>query len=74
MKRWLAVGLLATSAPAWATAQPPPPLVAAAEAGDTATALTLIHGGANADATASDGTTALEWAVHRDDVPLIGNG
>jgi len=71
VKRWLAVALLATSAPAWATTQPQPPLVAAAESGNTATALTLMHGGANVDATASDGTTALEWAVHRDDVPLI---
>jgi uncharacterized protein len=71
VKRWLAVALLATSAPAWASAQPQPALVAAAESGDTAAALTLIQGGANVDATASDGTTALEWAVHRDDVPLI---
>lgn len=71
MKRWLGLALLVLSASAWASAPPQPALVAAAESGNTAAALTLIHDGANVDATASDGTTALEWAVHRDDAPLI---
>ena len=49
-----------------------PPLVAAARNGDTDRALDLIaKGGADVNVRAPDGTTALMWAVHTDQVPLI---
>jgi ankyrin repeat protein len=47
-----------------------PKLVAAAKAGDTAAVLALLGAGANPNETEPDGTTALMWAVHRDDVGL----
>ena len=49
-----------------------PPLVAAARNGDTDRALDLIaKGDADVNVRAPDGTTALMWAVHTDQVPLI---
>ena len=71
MRRWLTAALLAATAPGWAAAQSPPALVSAAQSGETSVALTLIHNGAKVDAAADDGTSALQWAVHRDDLPLI---
>jgi len=49
------------------------PLVEAAHAGDDARALALLTGAEHADAnqTSSDGTTALHWAVYRNDVSLV---
>lgn len=46
------------------------PLVDAARAGDRQAALTLLREGRTADEAQSDGTTALTWAVHNDDVEL----
>lgn len=46
-------------------------LVEAAKSGDTAAAIAAVERGADVNAASSDGTTALIWAVHRDDVPLI---
>jgi ankyrin repeat protein len=46
-------------------------LIAAAEAGDRATALRLLEGGADARARGPDGTTALIWAAYHADVELV---
>jgi uncharacterized protein len=46
-------------------------LVAAARSGDTAGAIALIDKKADVNAAASDGTTALHYAVYRDDVALV---
>ena len=43
-----------------------PPLVAAARDGDTAAVRDLLAAGADVDASAVDGATALHWAAHRD--------
>ena len=48
-----------------------PPLVEAAKHRQPARALSLIDHGADVNATAPDGTTALMWAVHYDEVPVI---
>lgn len=47
----------------------PPPLVEAAKAGDTRTALALLRE-ADVNAPQADGTTALHWASRNDDVEL----
>jgi ankyrin repeat protein len=51
----------------------PAPLVEAARTGDTVRLESLISGQSHPDAnqTSSDGTTALHWAVYRNDVPLV---
>ena len=49
-----------------------PPLVAAARAGDCAGVRDLLAAGAEVDAPAADGATALHWAVHRDLPELVG--
>jgi uncharacterized protein len=51
----------------------PAPLVEAAHAGDDARAVALLTGAEHADVNqaSSDGTTALHWAVYRNDVSLI---
>lgn len=62
-----------------ATAQPlpvvredaTPALVQAARDQQTAEAVALIDHGADVNARAPDGTTALLWAIHYDEVPLI---
>ena len=46
------------------------PLVQAAKAGDTAAVRALLQTGANVDAIAPDGTTALQWAAARGDQEL----
>ena len=56
---------------AYVRANAMPPLVAAARDDQVSQALTLIDKGANVNATAPDGTTALIWAVHHDEVSLI---
>jgi len=48
-----------------------PPLVAAARDREVDRALELIAKGADVNAAAPDGTTALIWAVHYDEAPLI---
>ena len=66
--------LLATlvlSAAASGVAQAGTELVDAAKSGDTAAAIAAIDHGTDVNAASSDGTTALMWAVHRDDVPLV---
>ena len=52
--------------------QPRESIIDAARTGDTAAARTLLDaGGAEVDAPAPDGTTALHWAVHRDDLAIV---
>lgn len=40
-------------------------------AGDSKAALTLIDAGADVNQASADGTTALHWAVYRQDLPLV---
>ena len=49
-----------------AAAGDPPPVVDAARNGDEAVLRTLVEQGADVNATAGDGSTALLWASHRD--------
>ena len=49
-----------------AAATDPPPVVEAARNGDEALLRTLVEQGADVNATAGDGSTALLWASHRD--------
>ena len=69
MKLWMALALLASGTLGAQT--PPSPLVDAAKQDDAAAALAQIAAGADVNAPTSDGTTALHWAVHHDDGPLI---
>lgn len=62
----LALGVLAASAAAAETS-----LVAAAKARDAARAQALLEDRVDPNQTESDGTTALHWAVHYDDVALV---
>jgi len=48
-----------------------PPLVAAIKAGDITRTRTLLRQKADANQAESDGTTALHWAVHRDDLDAV---
>lgn len=48
-----------------------PPLVEAVKSGDRAAALALIDQRADVNAPEPDGTTALHWAVHRNDLELV---
>jgi ankyrin repeat protein len=59
--------LLAASTQAFAAGD----LLADAKSGDTSAAIALIDHGADVNVPSSDGTTALMWAVHRDDVALV---
>jgi ankyrin repeat protein len=78
--RWGILSLLVLSAPAaWgadasvATGTPPPPLVAAAKGRDIARATELLAARPRPDVNqrASDGTTALHWAVYNDEDDLV---
>lgn len=75
MRGWLGAGLLAGALAGAAVANAAQPsglaLVAAAEGGERELAVTMIHQGADVNATQSDGTTALMWAAHRDDRALV---
>src|SRR5215468_11063663 len=46
-------------------------LVDAVKSGDRAAALALLQQKVNVNAPESDGTTALHWAVQRDDLDLV---
>lgn len=48
-----------------------PALVEAAKAGDLAAVRSLLARGADPNAAAADGTTAVHWAAHRDDLTLL---
>ncbi|MGH8327037.1 MAG: ankyrin repeat domain-containing protein, partial [Steroidobacteraceae bacterium] len=69
MMRWLfvALGSLAFAAAAHAD----PGLADLVQAGNDAAALAMIKSGANVNVPQGDGTTALDWATYRLDVPLV---
>ena len=64
------LGVLAASVSAAARADAP--LLEAAKAGDAAAVRALLDQGADVNAPAVDGATALHWAVHRDDLETVG--
>ncbi len=66
---WLVVGIAVATAAAGA--QPPGiPLIEAAKTGDAAAVRALLDRGVDVDASEPDGTTALHWAAHNDDLDL----
>src|ERR1700685_2247494 len=70
MKAWLGLVLLAVAGSTLA-APNGPSLVDLAQSGQTQQALTLINAGTDVNAPSEDGSTALLWAVHRDDRVLV---
>ncbi|MEO8465671.1 MAG: ankyrin repeat domain-containing protein, partial [Gammaproteobacteria bacterium] len=48
-----------------------PNLIEAARANDTTTALAAVADKVDVNAKSADGTTALHWAIYRDNVPLV---
>lgn len=48
-----------------------PALVDAVKSGDLAAVRSLIKGGADVNAPAPDGSTAMHWAVHRDNLEMV---
>jgi hypothetical protein len=52
-------------------AQAAPTLIEAARANDSTTALAAIADKVDVNAKAADGTTALHWAIYRDNVQLV---
>ncbi|HEY5568320.1 MAG TPA: ankyrin repeat domain-containing protein [Gammaproteobacteria bacterium] len=63
----LAILFLLSAATAWSNET----LVAAAKSQATAAALSALSEGADVDAREADGTTALHWAAHYDDLELV---
>jgi uncharacterized protein len=70
MKAWLGLVLLAVAGSTLA-APNGPSLVDLVQSGQTQQALTLINAGTDVNAPSEDGSTALLWAVHRDDRVLV---
>ena len=67
---WLAAGIVVAAAAA-ASAQPPRvPLIEAVKTGDAAAVRTLLDRGADVNAAEPDGTTALHWAAHNEDLDV----
>ncbi|MEQ1757646.1 MAG: ankyrin repeat domain-containing protein [Vicinamibacterales bacterium] len=67
---WLGVvAVLAVLRPAVPSAQSP--ISTAAKAGDRAAVRRLVAGGANVNTPASDGSTALLWAVYNSDIEMV---
>jgi uncharacterized protein len=67
--RWLIVGMGLLGVARAACADPG--LADLVQTGQRAAALKMIDSGANVNAPQNDGTTALEWATYRLDVPLV---
>ena len=63
---WVLVGLLLVGR--LASAAVDPPLTEAVKSGDQSTVSALVQRGADVNAAAPDGATALHWAAHRDDL------
>ena len=57
--------------PVGTAASADPDLIVAVKARDVAGLRTLLRSGADANTRATDGTTALHWAVHRDDAEMV---
>jgi ankyrin repeat protein len=70
MKAWLPVVVLAAAA-VHGTAHAEKSLVDAVRSGDNHAAAALLQQRVDVNAAASDGTTALHWAVYRNDVELL---
>src|SRR5580698_10008987 len=70
MKSWITLALLGLAAPALAAADSPLAQLAK-EGGQTPAALALIEQGVDVNVPAEDGSSALLWAVHRDDRVLV---
>ena len=64
------VALLACGDAAAVYAADPPSLIEAARNADAAALRTLIRQGADVNAAAADGTTALHWASYRDNLDM----
>lgn len=81
MRRWYLSSLLllcgsvafGAETPSVATGNPPPPLIAAVRARDSAKALELLAAQPRIDVNqrSADGTTALHWAVYNNEVALV---
>jgi ankyrin repeat protein len=78
--RDLAIGVLlacGVAAGAWTTrlsgAAPDPPLVEAAKSSDEAAVRRLLQRRSDVNVRALDGSTALHWAVHRDNANLVAS-
>lgn len=69
MKAWITAAILLGAVSQLAAADAS--LIDAARQKDHATALTLIKDGADVNAAAADGSTALHWAVIHNDVELV---
>jgi uncharacterized protein len=67
MRGWVATTVAALL---WFGA-PDASLVKAVQSGDRAAAVKLLSQGVDVNASEPDGTTALHWAAHRDDVDLV---
>jgi uncharacterized protein len=70
MGRWIAIALLVVSSISASAATRQLPLVDAAKNGDTVTVRALLQT-ADVNASQDDGTTALHWAAHRDDLAMV---
>jgi uncharacterized protein len=66
MRIWLGIALIGAASPVLGSS-----LVDLTATGQSAQAIALIDQGADVNSVSDDGTTALIWAVHRDDQPLI---
>lgn len=69
--RFLNLGLGLVLMAAGVSAANDPRLVEAAKSGDANAVRSLLASGADVNSTTADGSTALHWAVHRDDVALV---
>src|SRR4029078_4271632 len=67
LRRFAAFALLASAS----LAHPQTALLHAAEDGDTTRALAAIDEGGDVRAATADGTTALHYAIYRDDAKLV---
>jgi ankyrin repeat protein len=69
MHGWIATTIAALM---WLGAPAPDvTLVKAVQSGDREAAIKLLGQGVDVNASEPDGTTALQWAVHRDDADLV---
>src|SRR4029078_12302943 len=65
------VGMLTAVLALFLPGSPATPLVDAVKAGDKAAAIVLLERRVDVNAPEADGTTALHWAVHQNDLDLV---